>query len=137
MEDVKQRDIDSHCNRFIVGEPQVQPRDTVVGDEWSKRYKTPLVEKISFRCGGSRQIVVIRCRHVDPVRVVDRATSERLRRRSWRDFIGVVHQAVPDLSRVDQMKRLLVDSPVEEAQTGSQDNRENDQPQFVGQVPRH
>jgi hypothetical protein len=59
MEEVEQRNIESHGNRFITGEPQVQPRDTVISNEWAKRYKTPLVEKVSFRRGGSGQMLVI------------------------------------------------------------------------------
>jgi hypothetical protein len=76
MEEVEQRDIDSHGDRFIAGEPQVQPRGTVIGDEWAKRYKTPLVEKVSFRRDGSRPILVICFHHVAPAGVVGRATSE-------------------------------------------------------------
>jgi hypothetical protein len=70
MEVVEQRNIESHGNRFITGDPQVQPRDTVISHEWAKRYKTPLVEKVSFRRGDSRQLLIICFHHVSPVEVV-------------------------------------------------------------------
>ena len=76
MEEVEQRDIDSHGNRFIIGEPQVQPRETVISDEWVKRYKTTLVEKVSFRRGASRQILIICLHRVSPIGVPGRAASE-------------------------------------------------------------
>jgi len=48
MEDVEQWALDSHGNHFIALEPQVEARDTVIGDKWTKRNKTSLVEKVSF-----------------------------------------------------------------------------------------
>ncbi|HJV61040.1 MAG TPA: hypothetical protein VJ743_08825 [Albitalea sp.] len=76
MEESEQLDVDSHGNRFITSESQVQTRDTVVRDEWAKRYKPPLVEKVSFHRGGSRHVLGIRFHHVASVEVVGRATSE-------------------------------------------------------------
>ena len=66
MEELEQLDVDAHGDRFIAGESQVQTRDAVISDEWAKRYKTPLVEKVSLRRGGCRPILVIGFHHVAP-----------------------------------------------------------------------
>lgn len=76
MQEVEQRDIDSHGNRFIAGEPQVQPGDAVIRDEWAKRYETPLVEEVPMRRCGLGRLQVICFHHVAPLAIVSPATSE-------------------------------------------------------------
>jgi hypothetical protein len=62
------------------------------------------------------------------------ATSPRLQPLALHEFVGEERQAVTDLSCVDQVQRLLVAGLVEDTQAGSQHDRENYQPQFIGQV---